>query len=278
MRDIATLVVGLVATTLLCVESLGAFLAFGWSLIHGAGASGLLVFLPLILSLSLIWLGYFHLMRRNRTSGAVLFSVYAFGIVALNELMLPATALKAWRNARAMSAVDVRDMRDEPLVSANGTPIGIQLTYHVRFPATVVCFLAPGGLKPIDGESRPRLEFSGGYQQTISPSPERRDIYNVFRKDIVYAVSERHVLGFISYNLDTGALCLKQMTGPAFSDAAFLEALSQSRNIRYRTSIVVKNVGLSEAMEVSPYQTSRTYDLESFYYANVQAGVKPCDP
>jgi hypothetical protein len=53
------------------------------------------------------------------------FAVLAIGVVVLNELVLPVTPFRMWRNNRALKGVRVLEVRDEPPLSAQGNPIGV---------------------------------------------------------------------------------------------------------------------------------------------------------
>jgi hypothetical protein len=59
------LVVGVVASIVLCIQNAGSLLGFGWALIHGAGPAAVIAFAPLGLGLGILWGGFRYLHRSN---------------------------------------------------------------------------------------------------------------------------------------------------------------------------------------------------------------------
>jgi hypothetical protein len=271
------IVVGVIATVLVCIQSSGASLALGWGLVHGAGPAAFIAFVPVALALAFIWGGYFYVVRRDWRYKSALFALYAVCILTLNEALLPSTPLQATRSRRAMEAVQITNLRDEVARSPRGVPIGIQVTYEVRFPADSAISLHMSGLGRIDGDPHPELRFERGYYQTLDPAPESDSGFYRFQGQATYAVTEINVPNFLKYDPRTGAACIREVIRPGLTERDFLDALSRSTRVRYRTSIRLSSADVPEPVVVNQYDTQRDYDLENLYRRNKDAGAGQCD-
>ena len=136
----------------MCVQNAGSALGFGWALIHGAGPAAMIAFLPLGIGLGTLWVAFWYLNRSNHRHASALFAGIAVAMLVGYEMVLPATPLTSWRSERAMKAAVVEYIRDEPLLSAKGNPIGIRVTYEVIFPHAVAANVHLG-LTRVQGES-----------------------------------------------------------------------------------------------------------------------------
>jgi hypothetical protein len=168
-----TIVIGVIATIAICLQNGPAPLAVGWGLIHGAGPVALLALVPLAGCLFLLWGSALFLNRRAPRGMPILFGLLAAAILFLNEALLPATPLAAWRTQRAIEAVEVRNIRDELVLSARGNPIGIRLTFEAIFPRNGDYVIA-GAWQSVD--ERPyALQFnhSFGVRAWARPRPPR---------------------------------------------------------------------------------------------------------
>jgi hypothetical protein len=271
------IIVGVIATVLVCIQNFGASLGVGWGLVHGAGPAAFMALVPLALGLAVIWEGLFYVVRRDWRYKPALFALYAVSILMLNEAWLPSTPLHAWRSRRAMEAVQVTNLRDEVARSSRGIPIGIQVTYEARFPVDAVSSLHMTGLGRIDGDPHPALRFERGYYQTVTPAPESASGFYRFRRQTTYAVTEINVPNFLSYDPRTGAACIRDVLRPGLTEGDFLDALSRSTRVRYRTTIRLYGPDVSDPVVLNEYDTQREYDLQDLYRRNRDEGAERCD-
>ncbi len=119
-------------------------LVLGWLVallgsVHGPAGFAYVVFAYLLLAEALLWISYALIRRRGyRHRGALM----AGAGVMLGAALVGAAQgswgfLVDWESARQerlAAGVQVFNVHDEPLLSAQGDPIGIRLRYSMRFP------------------------------------------------------------------------------------------------------------------------------------------------
>jgi hypothetical protein len=271
------LVVGVVASIVMCIQNAGSLLGFGWELIHGAGPAAVIAFAPLGLGLGILWGGFRYLHRSSHRHASMLFTALALSTVLLYELLLP-TPLRSWGTERAMQAAEVRNIRDEVLLSKRGNPIGVRLTYDVALPRAVVCHVQASGLHPSDGDhSLPNQFDFYHHTESIEPSPSSKDgFYREFKKGNVYRFTEALVPGFLKYDETTQAPCLNVTPYWEFSDADVIAAVKTRGKMQYRTSIALSSLDVPIRVSQYDYLTSHEYDLEAMYETVVKEGHKRC--
>jgi hypothetical protein len=201
--------VGVMAGLAMCAQNAGFATGIGWSLIHGAGPLAVIALLPLAVGLGLLWSGYVLLQRKQIRRGLVLFVGHAALLLVLNEWLLPSTPLKAWSSERALKSAEVSNIRDEAVTTTTGDPIGLRLTFEVRFPRRVVGLVSASAFAP--SETEPPwmpypLDFAG-YEQTIEPSSNSDSLGQVFEKNVVYRVAVVRMPGFRGVDSVTGRPC-----------------------------------------------------------------------
>jgi hypothetical protein len=163
--------IGLGASLVACVQHQQVALGAGWALVHGAGVSSLLALLPTAAALAALWAGHAALRRVPSRRRALVFGAYALALLAVNEVVMPGTPLKAWRQQRAIEGVEVRSVRDEPLLSDRGSPIGIRLVFEADFPRTGAYSLSASSLTPSGGDLPWPLGFNTITRLEIDPAP-----------------------------------------------------------------------------------------------------------
>jgi hypothetical protein len=276
MKQRGALIVALLATAAVCVQNAGVGMGIGWGVIHGAGPAALLFLVPMAVGLALLWTGYGLARRMNVGYMPVLFAVYALGILVVNEMVLPATPLKAWRMQRAIDAVEITALRDETFLTARGHPAGIRLTFEARFPQPLVASLSASTFGPAEGQIPYPLQFGRLHQLLIEPTPPARGPYHAFQKDTVYRFTQTTLPNFISYDERTQEPCFNIVTEP-FREADFLDALARSGNVRYRTAIQIGTDEGPVSVVVQTYTTARAYDLSAIYQTIVQERARQCE-
>ena len=213
MKRPAIVAIALIATikqTVLGTSSL----AFGWALIHGAGPAAMLAFVPLAGSLLLLWGGAIVPGRRAGRGMPIMFGLYSAGLLLLNEAVLPGTPLKTWMTQRAIEAVEIRNIRDELVVSAHGNPIGIRLIFEASFHGSgdyVIAFaLQSQDDRPCALQFNNRFGVGGmvsAAASEIDPEP-REDHY--FQQGVVCTFREVRLPNFLSYDDKAGEPCLNE--------------------------------------------------------------------
>jgi len=269
--------IGLFASLVICFQSYLFVLGLVWALIHGAGASSFLAFLPMAVSLSVLWAGYVFLKRRNIRRMTLLFTSYALGIVLMNEVLLPSTPLQALWAHRTAEAVEVRSVRDEVLLSARGNPIGIRITFDAVVPRTREYSISASALSRVADDVLWPLNFGHSTQSVTDPPPSRGEgPYDVFQKGVVYTFTTDLMPDFLSFREREKQPCLVNVTTKYISEADFFAALSKSRSMKYRGGIHVSNPHSMQSAVVHEYVTSRDYDVEAMYRTIALEGNRRC--
>ena len=277
MRAPSPLVVAVVATAVMSMQNAGSGLAFGWALIHGAGPAAVIAFWPLGIGLAALWGAFRYVVRSNYRHAPALFTALAVAILLLYEMLLPATPLGTWRTERAMKTADVRNVRDEVLLSAKGNPIGVRVTYEVIFPRTVVANVHLG-LGRVQGEVVPymqSMEF-GRHSEKIDPEPSSEDIYKVFEGKRLYTFTVTRMPGFLVYDEKTQQPCLRFPPYSEISEAEIVSAIKKRGRDKYQMWISVTSDVVPVAVHHGSYVTTREHDLEAMYQTIVTEGHRRC--
>jgi hypothetical protein len=269
--------IALAASLVLCAQNVGAVTAFGWALIHGAGVSALIAFVPVAVGLATLWSGYHVISRRAPRYSTALFTAFALALLAVNEAVLPATPLKVWRGQRALKGVRVLSVRDEPLLSARGNPIGVRVTFEAVVPRTTG-YLLSAGLTNASPETIWPLGFGFLGDQTVHPLPadNPESIYDVFEKDVVYRFTQDMVPNFIRYDVRTRTACLAEVRTKYISETDFLAALATNRDARLNAYISVNGEYNAVNVYAGEYPISRGYDLQAIYETVANEGGGRC--
>lgn len=277
MRSPFAVVVALVAAVVLCVQNAGSVLAFGWALIHGAGPGAVIAFLPLGISLGLLWGGFRYLNRTQHRHAWALFVAHAIVILLVNEALMPATPFDALRTRRTVQAAEVRNIKDEVLLSAKGNPMGIRLTYDVMFPRQVVASVH-ASLRRAQGELQPYMQWTlvAARTTTIVPEPPTRDIYEVFNGKTLYRFTVAYLPGFLAYDEKAQQPCFRNGYS-GLSEAEMVAGIKRADTNKYNISISFGSDAVPEPMHhPGSHVTSREYDLEAMYQTIVIEGHRIC--
>jgi hypothetical protein len=268
--------IGVVSSVVIAVQNQSSVLAFGWAAIHGAGG-GLLAFAPAAAAWAVLWSGYVWLMHVREPPAAWLFAVYALGVVALNEVLLPSTPFKDWRKQRFIQSVAVTGLRDEALRSAGGNPLGIRYRFDVVVPRTGKYVIQTSALLPTVADDLHVLLFSPG-GIAIEPAPIQFDnVFSTLTSDVTYGFAIDLMPAFARVDEQTKKPCLAYAEPPGLSQQDFLAALSKYRDVRFRADITVSYEG-DTAAAVRDYVTTNGYDVYAMYQAFVSEGHPRCRP
>jgi hypothetical protein len=279
MKRRSAIVVAVLATAVMCVQNAGSGLALGWALIHGAGPAAVVAFWPLGIGLGVLWGAFRYLNRSHHRHASVLFTAVAVAILLLYEVLLPATPLNTWRSERGMKAAAVRLVHDELLLSAEGNPIGVRVTYEVVFPQSVVAnvHLSLAHVERERAQYTQSTEF-GRHTEKIDPEPSSKDIYNVFEKKTVYRFTVTSLPGFLEYDEKTQEPCLRLPPYSDLTEADIVSAVKKRSRGKYRMEIALTSDVVPVAVHQGTYLTSREYDLQPMYQTIVKEGNRRCGP
>jgi hypothetical protein len=270
-------VIAILASIAFCIQISGVWLGPGWAMLHGSGLGILVILAWLGFCLANIWGAYDFLQQRNLKFAPVLFTIYALGILFLNERLLPTTPLKAWVSERAIADAKVENLHDEWFTTARGNPLGVRVSFTVRFPAKVIGTVGMSGLGVADDSPSPiYLQFT--HQEHLIEPPRANGNDQgalLFEKDRVYSFTETTLPSFVLYNQETQEPCFRRLH-TNMSDAEFEAALSQGRPVKYRAQIQVSSEHLSRQVVVATYVTSREYDAKVMYDTVRREGNKQC--
>jgi hypothetical protein len=277
MRRSGLLLIALVASAIVCAQNVLSLTGFTWALIHGAGIESALAFAPAAIALALIWAGYGFIKKNGSSRATPWFAALAITVVALNELLLPVTPLRTWRDNRGLEGVRVLAVRDEPLLSAQGNPIGVRLSFDAVVPRTSAygIYGAVYGMSP---ETIWPLTFGYSGERRVEPAPTRQaeSPYDIFQKGVVYTITADMVPMFLRYDLKTKNLCLAEVRTKYISEADFLAALAANRDVPLRVEVHVNGEYNAVSVWVADRVTSQHYDMQAIYDTIAKEGGGRC--
>lgn len=279
MRRPTPLLLALVASVIVCAQNVLSLMGFTWALIHGAGAESALAFVPAGIGLALIWVGYFFITTIASRRATPVFAGLAIGVVVLNETFLPATPLQMWRNNRALKGVRVLEVRDEPLLSAQGNPIGVRISFDAVVPRTTAYGIY-GGAYSMSPDTIWPLGFGylGDRRVDPAPTPQPESPHNIFQKGVVYTISQNMVPMFLRYDEKTRKPCLAEVRTKYISEADFLTALAANRNVPLKVAVSVDGEYNAVSVWVADRVTSHRYDMQAMYDTIAKEGGGRCEP
>jgi hypothetical protein len=266
------------ASALICVQNLPFVTAFTWALIHGAGLESVLAFLPAAIALAVLWAGYRVMKSRVTNHLPPAFLIFAIAVLGLNEVLLPATPLKEWTGQRALAGVRVLAVRDEPLLSAHGNPIGVRISFDAVVPRTGAYFISASTLSSASGDMLWPLQFGHMSGVGVTPEPTNRSDspYRIFQKRITYTFTQDMLPNFIQYDEKTKTPCLVEVRTKYVTESDFLSALAANRDTSLRREIQVSGEYNSAGVVVADDVTSRRYDIRAIYDTIAKEGGGRC--
>ena len=279
MRRSSPLLIALVASVIVCAQNVPSVTGFTWALIHGVGVESALAFAPAAIGLALIWAGYFLITKTVSNRATSRFAAVAIGVIVLNELVLPATPFRMWRNNRALKGVRVLEVRDEPLLSAQGNPIGVRISFDAVVPRTTAYGIYAGAYSTSPETIWPLgFGYLGDRRVDPAPTPQPESPYDIFQKDVVYTTSQNMVPVFLRYDEKTKKPCLAEVRTKYISEADFLTALAANRNVLLKVAVSVDGEYNSVSVWVAERLTSHRYDMQAIYDTIAKEGGGRCQP
>lgn len=277
MKPFSAAVIAIVASALICVQNLPYVTAFTWALIHGVGLGSVLAFVPAGTALVVLWVGYGLTNIRPSGRPTLVFATFAIGVVVLNEVLLPVTPLKEWTAQRAIERVRVSNVRDEPLLSVHGNPIGVRILFDAVVPRTAAYGISPATLSSASGEMIWPLQFGHARTQEVEPPPTSHDSpYDVFQKGVTYRFHQDMLPNFLEYDEKTQTVCLAEVRTTFISETDFLSGLAANRDVSLRMEIQVTGEYGTASVVAANLVTSRRYDMQAIYDTIGKEGGRRC--
>jgi hypothetical protein len=270
--------IALTASAMVCAQNLPFITGLTWALIHGGDILNVLVLVPAAIAITFMWAGLYFIKKKIGKRATPVFALFAAGVVACNEWLLPATPLKTWSAHRALEGVRVFDVRDEPLLSAHGNPIGVRISFQATVPRTGAYIISAATLTSESGDMIEPLQFAHVIRRGAEPpaTAQRDSPYEVFQANVAYTFSEDMLPWFIGYDEKTKTPCLAQVSTKYISEVDVLSALAANRQIRLRTEILVEAEHNAGRVSAAQGITSRHYDMQAIYDTIATEGWGRC--
>jgi len=272
-------VITLFATAALVFQMSYVFLAAGWAIVHGAFSIRDLIVVAS--PFAVLWTGYGVLRTRRPAHSVVWLLALSVLLLVSTELVLPATPLKARSRQAAVDATIVREVTDEAVLSDRGRPIGIRLTYRVRFPASGVYSVGPSTAIPTrDATGTIPVALHLGYvrEPRSQPEPERTGEpgERYFAGNVDYRFTVDLVPSFLRVEAPSGERCIFVQPNRNYSENDFLNVVTEGLRSRYRTEMLVDGDSVTRRVVALQYETAVEYDVGEFYDGLFEEGVSRC--
>lgn len=248
-----------------------AALAFAWlvlSLHSAPGWAGAFALGYLVVALLLLWGGYFYFRRKNRK---LLFHVLAIALAAASLSIGQTWKVDYYLELRQRAETRIWDVRDEPLLSRHGNPLGIRVSYSMLFPKSdyyeTDVTLGPESLSflPAQGSFSNSIFLMRPVRTVIDPPPQKLADGSapLFEGGVSYHFTVDTLPAFL--RVDGGELCTTS------EDDAAYKAFPQI-----------------DARLTTPYQiwigyffdrkfaTANPYSPKTFYESALKEGAKHC--
>jgi hypothetical protein len=239
---------------------------------EGGGRGFSYCFLAVVLAL---WVGFFCIRKiefRFKTGGFVAFAL------ALSLWVKPAwrieTAVEEHEDRETISTlrgIKVFDVTDEPLLSGQGTPLGIRMRYSVRFPRDGVYPPTPV-LTATD--ERLQAHSMRVIHTEITPRPEaahsdslNTGTYARYKSNLTYSFVVDLVPGFVILSPDKNKSCL------SFLNPAEKAAVTTSDSTT-RFLVHIDGTDYGGYLGGAPQVTKNAYSVREFYQGAAKNGAK----
>ena len=271
-------IIGLLFSLVYVVLAL--FLAF-WGGIQGPRLFPYFELGYLIIALGLWWWLCFFIPRRKPKSPALGLSLCGVGIVVL--LMLasyasldPLLRREMNQTQQLTDATQVFNVQDEPLLFADGAPIGVRLKYSIRFPDSnkfsqtpflyaqnnpphIIGWTVVGETTDPPMQAVPGKADAAAHEIAYVPPASRRYVQGT-----VYSITVDLLPDFLVLSADRGNVCISRY---AISPDVLQKLLTTGSDTAYLITISGTNFR-------GP--TRNRYNLKTFYDDALQSGGSPC--
>jgi len=272
-------VIGLLFTLVYMLLAL--FLATFWGVRAGPRLFPYFELGYLIVALGVWWWLCFFLPRRKVKFTALALSLCGAGIAMLLVLVSFASLdpLLRWEMSRSQELADatqVFNVQDQPLLFAEGAPIGVRLKYSIRFPDSNNFWQTPFLYAQ---NNPPHIIGWSAVGQTIDPpmqtksgsaEPLTREIAHVptatrrYVQGTVYGVTIDLIPDFLVLSADRSKVCVNPY---AISPEILQKLLTTDSDTTYLITVSGTNYRVP---------TQNRYSLKAFYDSALQAGASTC--
>jgi len=276
-----SLLIGLIAAAVILFQTQYVAMSIAWALTHGAGIFSFRSFLPSALALCILWAGWFLIKYKARRNRNALTLAFSFAVVIAVEAIAPITPLKAHLQQQTINNVQVQNVSDEHLLSANGHLIGIRLVYDVTFPRAGAYSISPSQYSLLSGETELYpLQFGRFLRVSVEPEPisgasqlNKRS----FAANTLYRFVFDSVPNFLFYDETRNSYCVYIQPNTNYSNDDVLSGIARADDAQRRTSIQVDGpTSFTERVVVSEYTTRNPYSVKDIYDGAISEGAAPC--
>lgn len=273
------LIIGIIATFLIVIENIPHALhrfitLFSSPTPYDNFIVVVFIFAPLVL----VWAGYCYFKKKNfrYREGTflalvmVIFLVMAFFLPSDGYLRKSLFMCMEWRN---ISTAIIDNITDQPLLSANGNPIGIRLTYSVKFSGKD-SFIEQTHFYPVSRLPTPDsvdYDTSGVAMQTFVPPNQWNG--PIYPKDHMEKVIVQAVPFFMGVDFATSQFCLSPLASKIISQST----LPGRTKYKIIIPIVGKHTLLNQA-SLRTFETQQSYDVREFYQNALNEKIPICKP
>jgi len=272
-------VTAFLATAALLFQMSYVFTAVGWAFAHGAFSSRdiALVAIPF----AVVWAGWGIVQLRRPVHGNVWILALSVIVLLSAEFILPVTPLKARSRQAAIENTLVRNLTDELVLSGGGHPIGVRLTYAVRFPDSGVYSVGPSVAIPTrdyTGAIPSALHLGFRREPASRPVPERTgepgERYYLTGVDYQFTVDLAP--SFFRIDAPRDEPCLSFQPNQNYSEDEWLAVVTQGLRSPYQVEMLVDGESGTQRRVAQQYVTTGEYDVSEFYESLLADGVTRC--
>ena len=238
--------------------------------------------------LPLLVLLIIYLVVRRRSAATRILVICGIVIFIAMEILLPVSPFKTTvSNAlhkRAMQAVEIRNVRDEPFLSLKGNPVGVRVSFEAVFPRGGKLSVSPT-LRAVD-ERYHHYQTSMGHLAgiTVAPEPEKDSSGNYhFAAGGSYRFSADFYPVFIliahsgGRGMEKGDVCLWEEGTPTLSADDLQSLLHEPIETLYNVEVKVSgNTYFTAPRQAYSGTTTRSYSLKTLHEAALLEGARPC--
>lgn len=260
---------------------LALFLATFWGVRAGPRFFPYFVLGYLIVALGVWWWLCFFLPRRKVKSAALVLSLCGVGIAMLLVLasfasLVPLLRREMTQSQELADATQVFNVQDQPLLFAEGAPIGVRLKYSIRFPDSNNFWQTPFlsaqnnpphiiGWSAVGQTIEPPMQTKSGREDALL-----REIAHVpsaagrYAQGTVYTITIDLIPDFLVLSTDRSKVCVNPY---AISTEILQKLLTTDSDTTYLITVAGTNYRVP---------TQNRYSLKTFYDSALQAGASPC--
>ena len=274
------LIIAFTSSAIILFQSFPTLWNITWASLHGANLGSALLW-PLI-ALVTEWGGYHQLKTYRNKYRDVIFILLSLCIIIALEFLLPASPRKMQVEQQGLNELQIRNVTDEILLSANGNPQGIRLSHEVIFPNTggIYSIIPRSYAIPNAQEEQKNLRFTTLNQKSsIEPTPplDASGAYQ-FQPGVTYHFTYDAMPGFLFYNKKRNDTCIMLSPDKLHNTQALLQMIANAPKTPYVIKLSrINHAALSPKGTAIDYTTQHAYSVREIYEGAISDGTKQCD-